>query len=216
MTVNSREERWLECLITLEQDPSNPSAWKELYLSLWPYTLSIIHHRIHIGRDIAEQVAQDSFLSLFTQIKNNRLLETLRANLLEPTPEKREKEYVRAFLAYLRVVCRSKVIDYQKGETSQIPLDEVLDTALDPVSHTPHPYITALSQEILQMLNEEEVELIKLYAEGFSARDIAMKMQDTAEKRGWQVKPQHFTEKSIRVIIYRVKQRIKTLYESLK
>ena len=57
----ANEDRLLE---RLTADPSDASAWAELYERYWPFVFAVAYSRTRGARELAEDIAQDVFLRL--------------------------------------------------------------------------------------------------------------------------------------------------------
>lgn len=60
-TNTEKEDRLLKRLTT---DPTDASAWTDLYEQYWPFVFAIAYNRARGARELAEDIAQDVFLRL--------------------------------------------------------------------------------------------------------------------------------------------------------
>ena len=58
----ANEDRLVE---RLTADPSDASAWAELYKRYWPFVFAVAYSRCRGARELAEDIAQDVFFRLF-------------------------------------------------------------------------------------------------------------------------------------------------------
>lgn len=86
----NREDRTAALLKILRESPGEETAWKELYVSWWPYVLAQVARELRGQRWLAEEAAQEVFL---------RLVRYCPFDDLGGDPA--------AFRAYLRTVCRN-------------------------------------------------------------------------------------------------------------
>ena len=135
----ANEDRLLQ---RLTADPSDASAWTELYKRYWAFVFAVAYSRCRGARELAEDITQDVFLRLFRARPFNRIPgpAALRS-FLYATTENTAKSHV------ARLLSRR---ESPLSESVEAPVAKSVDTRRDIARAT--RALAPLDQKILSLL----------------------------------------------------------------
>jgi RNA polymerase sigma factor (sigma-70 family) len=161
-----RKDQLAQALRCLALDPSDPEAWRILFLGAWATGLSAANRTLRGQLDLAKDVTQEAFQRMIKYGDFRQLQD----------PD--------AFLSYFRAVCRNVARDaltqLAPELVQQVPLEELeIPSPRVEKPATPEQLTRAkqLRDELLAGLDPADQQLMKLLIEGYTLPEISSRLE---------------------------------------
>jgi RNA polymerase sigma factor (sigma-70 family) len=147
-----------DILSRLARSRADTDAWRMLYLSMWPFVVSLNFRLLGGSKQAADDASQEVFLRL--------LQYSSFESLTKPD----------SFRKYLRTVCTNVSRDYLQKLTkrNEASLDgEQLDSLRSSVAGPQEVQVNEVYEEVLRRLVSEDRRVIEWAAQGYTLSEIA-------------------------------------------